>query len=85
MYDWDDDNLEHIARHGVEPWEAEEATQDPRRTSFPAHDVRAGVVGRTEEGRVLVVILERGVNPRRIVTARDASRNEKRAYRKRSR
>lgn len=23
-FDWDDDNIEHIARHGIEPWEAEE-------------------------------------------------------------
>ena len=28
-FDWDDDNVEHIARHGVAPWEAEEAALDP--------------------------------------------------------
>ena len=30
-YDWDDDNVRHIARHYVEPYEAEEAVEDPRR------------------------------------------------------
>jgi hypothetical protein len=30
-YDWDDENVRHIARHDVEPYEAEEAVEDPRR------------------------------------------------------
>jgi len=30
-YDWDAENVRHIARHDVEPYEAEEAVEDPRR------------------------------------------------------
>lgn len=30
-FEWDDDNIEHIARHDVEPWEAEEAVADGER------------------------------------------------------
>lgn len=30
-FDWDEANVAHIARHGVRPWEAEEALTDPLR------------------------------------------------------
>lgn len=85
MFDWDEDNIEHIARHGVETWEAEEAAMDSGRVPFPAHGGRVGVVGATEDGRVLVVILDRKGGTRRIITARDAGKNEKRSYRRRNR
>ncbi len=81
-FDWDEDNIAHIARHGVEPWEAEEAAMDPRRAPFPAHSGRVGLIGKTESGRVLVVILERRGRKWRVVTAREATSNEKRAYRR---
>jgi hypothetical protein len=29
-FDWDDDNVEHIARHGVAPWEVEATVVPPR-------------------------------------------------------
>ncbi len=32
MYEWDDGNLDHIAEHGVESAEAQEALEDRRRT-----------------------------------------------------
>ena len=79
---WDQANVEHIARHGVEPEEAEEAATDPRRAPFPAHSGRVGVIGRTAVGRILVVILERRGSAWRVITARDATPGEKRAYRR---
>lgn len=59
MFDWDEYNLDHIARHGVDPIEAEDAVSDPDRVSFPARPRRIGFIGVTEAGRVLVVILDR--------------------------
>ncbi|MBA2692936.1 MAG: BrnT family toxin [Rubrobacter sp.] len=85
MFDWDEDNIEHIVRHGVDTWEAEDAVWDPGRVPFPAHGGRAGVIGATEDGRILVVVMERGGGTTRVVTARDASKNEKRSYRRRKR
>ncbi len=85
-FDWDDDNIEHIARHGVEPWEAEEAVGDPDRIARRRRGGRLAVIGATEAGRVLVVVLDRkdrGVW--RVVTARDSGPNEKRSYRRRRR
>lgn len=85
MFQWDEENVGHIAEHGVEPWEAEEAFDDGGRAPFPAHSGRVGFIGKTEDGRVLVVILERGARPWRVVTARDAGPSEKRAYWRRNR
>ncbi len=60
---WDDEAIAHIARHGVEPWEVEEALADSDRRKFSAYyapgDRRMGFIGKTEDGRVLVVVLRR--------------------------
>lgn len=69
MFDWDEYNLDHIARHGVYPVEAEDAVLDPGRVSFSARHGRMGFIGRTEAGRVLVVILDRRNGLWRVVTA----------------
>jgi len=86
-FDWDDDNVEHIAQHGVAPWEAEEAALDPEGVTIRGgRSGRLAVIGMTEAGRILVVALDRedrGVW--RVVTARNASQNEKRSYRRRRR
>lgn len=84
-FDWDDDNIQHIARHGVSPWEAEDAALDPQAVKI--HGSRGGrlaMIGMTESGRVLVVAVDReGRGLWRVVTARAVSQNEKRSYRRR--
>ena len=60
MFDWDGDNIEHIARHGVTPKEVEEVFGDPDRVSASAHRVRGerrrAIVGMTASGRLLYVV-----------------------------
>ena len=85
MFEWDDANLDHIARHGVESWDIEEAFDDRRRVQFPAHSGRYGYVGRTEDGRLIAMFLERRDGHWRVATARDASEREGRAYRRANR
>lgn len=85
MFDWDEYNLDHIARHGIDLDEAEDTVLDPDRVSFPARSRRVGFIGMTEAGTVLVVILDRKRDRWRVVTARDASPNEKKSYRRRQR
>lgn len=85
-FDWDDANTEHIARHAVAPEEAEGAVNDPNRVGAPAYRAQNGerrqaITGRTEDGR-LTVILTRRDDLMRVVTARDASESERRAYRR---
>lgn len=86
-FDWDDANTEHIARHAVAPEEAEEAVTDPDRVGAPAYRAQNGerrqaITGKTEDGRLLTVILTRRDERFRVVTARDASESERRGYRR---
>jgi uncharacterized DUF497 family protein len=85
-FEGDEHNAGHIARHGVEPWEAEETILDTGRVGATAYrvrgEVRWAIVGATEAGRVLLVLTERAGRSR-VVTARDAEVKEKRRYRRR--
>lgn len=87
MFDWDGHNLDHIALHRVEDFEAEEALLDPGRVRTGAynlpHEKRRALIGTTEEGRVLLVVYTMRGERVRVVTARDASETEKRLYRRR--
>ena len=85
MFEWDDGNLDHIAEHGVESWEVEEAFADRQRIPYDAHSGRDGYIGRTEDGRLLVLIFEHRGRHIRVVTARDASTREQRSYRRANR
>ncbi|MCL4830987.1 MAG: BrnT family toxin [Caldilineaceae bacterium] len=80
---WDDDNVEHIANHGVEPYEAEEViTNRPRLKRGGEGKYLA--YGQTDEGRFLVVVFApKAGNRIRVVTARDMTPIEKRRYRQR--
>jgi uncharacterized protein len=85
MFEWDDGNLNHIAEHGVDQWEVEEAMDDRRRISLDAHSGRIGIAGRTEDGRLLAVYFEKRGARIRVVTARNAIAREERAYRRANR
>jgi len=87
--EWDDDNIEHIARHGVEPEEVEEIVYDDCHPSWIVRARRRGireirwtVFGKTCGGRYLVAVIapypRRGVW--RAVTARDMERHTRRRY-----
>lgn len=77
---WDAWNVAHIARHGVTPGEAEEVCQGPH-IIRQAYKGRVMLIGPTSTGRILVVILEReGPETYYPVTARPASRGERRLY-----
>ena len=88
-FEWDEANEEHIAGHDVEPEEAEEALHDPLRTGAPSYSVpgehRRAFLGRTEDGRLLYVVTTRRGRAIRVVTARDATADEKQLYRRRNR
>lgn len=83
-FDWDEENLRHIARHGVEPEEAEEVFL------FRTYKRKTGshrylVLGRTGAGRRLMVVLERLPGAvARVVTARDMDGKERGLYDRRS-
>lgn len=86
-FEWDEANLGHVARHGVEPWEAEEAVIDPDRVGASARKTsgerRFAVVGATGSGRMLFVVFTQRGERLRVITARDVDDGEKRRYRRR--
>ncbi len=90
-FEWDEDNEAHIAEHDVDPYEAEEAAADPgavfrRRGKDRFGNPRYLCVGKTEDGRILFVVMDRKEARRwRVGSARDAGPTARKAYRKRNR
>ncbi len=87
MYDWDDNNINHILEeHGLEPFEIEEALEDPSSKSQGAYNTnqekRFALIGATEAGRILFVVYTIRENKIRPITAFDAKDNMKRRYRR---
>ena len=87
-FDWNQANVDHLAEHGVDPEEAEEAATDPRRrptvaNQFPGQPRRSAIIGRTDSGRIIVVVMTRSGRFTRVITAFDADTSQKRQYRRR--
>jgi uncharacterized DUF497 family protein len=84
VFDWDDANVRHIAEHGVDPDEVEQALVDPHCRSAVAYDTaterRWAVIGATEARRILFVVYTQRGSAIRVVTARDALDRERRRY-----
>ena len=70
----------------MEPGDTEDAVLDPRRIGAPAYNVaserRWALLGATEGGEILFVVYTRRGGRIRVVTARGATNQEKRRYRK---
>ena len=85
VYDWDEANEEHIALHGLEPEEVEEAMEDPKSVSFSAYNTaserRYSIIGATYGGRILRIIYTMR-NGKFRVAGGDAKKSERRGYTK---
>lgn len=84
LFDWDEVNREHVARHGITPEECEEVILgEPADVGerVVADEVRVVLVGPTEAGRFLIVSFVEQFDGRiRVVTAYPASRRTVRDY-----
>ena len=83
IFDWDDSNRQHLARHQVKPAEAEEVIRsEPVELEVEEHDDgdRPHYVGETATGRVLVVIITWRGDAVRIISGWDAPRAIKQQY-----
>ncbi len=83
MFEWDDNNVDHIAEHGLYPEEVEEAFDDPY-SWFHSIGRRRGerrwqLHGKTDGGRILFIVYTRRHGLIRVVTAREANAVEKQA------
>lgn len=77
---WHGWNEEHIARHNVTLAEVEEVTANRPFTMRGRKD-RYRLIGQTDSGRLLTVIAApRGGGEAYVLTARETTREERRAY-----
>ena len=84
LFRWDQDSIDHIATHGVTPWEVEDTAFEGAPYIRKGRYGRRYLYGRTLAGRYLFVafILE-GKGEAKVITARDMDAKEKRLYLKR--
>jgi uncharacterized DUF497 family protein len=83
VIEWDRKSLEHIYRHNISEKEVENAVNGRiliRSTSRKGEKLKK-VIGESH-GRVLFVVLKLYENRYRVITARDATRAEKKLYMK---
>ena len=83
---WDDDNVEHIARHDVYPFEVEEvfeARNYTYRVKGKRGDERFVALGQTLDGRYLTVVWALRERLVYVITARDSTQSERRLLQKR--
>jgi uncharacterized DUF497 family protein len=82
-FDWDLHNVSHVARHGVEPAEVEEAVGRPH-AIIPSDNVggekRWKLFGTSAAGRYLVVVFTIRDQRLRPVTAHTMNRRERKIY-----
>jgi len=79
---WDDSNIEHIARHGLDPAEIEDVCFG-KHIAFRGRGRRHVLYGKTESGRMVMVVLERLFKQVfRPITAREMTEDEKHSYRR---
>ena len=79
---WDNENVEHIVEHRVEPDEIEDVCYGKSRIERVSGNKYA-ILGQTAEGRHLfVIVAHRGRGIFRVITAREMNENERRRYAK---
>jgi uncharacterized DUF497 family protein len=86
MFDWDEANITHIARHGITPDEAEQALHnDPTDAGLQNVDGedRFIDIGVTDRMRLLIVVTTLRGDLTRVVTAYDATPAFREVYFKR--
>ena len=77
QFEWNENNTDHIARHGVTPVEAEEViARDPivLQVQFRKGERRVLCAGRTVKGRAITVVYTIRKGRVRVVTAFPAKR-----------
>jgi uncharacterized protein len=83
VFEWDEENIEHILRHNVIPDDVEEACMNNPYIRKSA-DKRYLVYGITDNGRYIFIVgINKGKGSFRTITARDMTEREKSLYKRR--
>ena len=82
-FDWDADNVQHIARHGINPKEAEEVILiEPLEADVQSHEREERVLcfGRTKSGRLLTILYTERRGKLRVFTAYEMTKPQQQMY-----
>ncbi len=82
-FDWDQANIQHIARHGVTPEEAEQVLRnDPVevQVQLRSGETRTLCLGQTDAGRLVTVVYAIRRNCIRVVTAHPMNHKQREVY-----
>ena len=83
-FEWDDDNIEHIAKHGISPDEVEGVAFDDEPWVKKGRDGTPYLLGYTVAGRYLfVVYVLKGKGSARVITALDMDDKTRKLYKRR--
>ncbi|MBW1690692.1 MAG: BrnT family toxin [Deltaproteobacteria bacterium] len=83
-FEWDDNNIEHIARHGVSPNEVEDLAFDDDPWIRKGRKGTRYMLGYTIAGRYLFVVYNlKGKWIARVITSMDMDEKTRRLYKKR--
>ena len=82
IFEWDDENIEHIAQHHVETDEVE-TVFDNRPLVLRSQGDKYIAYGQSDEGRYLMVVFVRKSGLIRVVTGRDLTEGEKKRLKRR--
>jgi uncharacterized DUF497 family protein len=83
-FEWDDDNIEHMARHSVSPDEVEGVAFDDEPWVKKGRVETRYMLGYTVSGRYLfVVYVLKGKGKARVITAMDMDEKTRRLYKRR--
>lgn len=77
-FEWDESNILHLAQHQIEPKDTEEVIKN-RPLELPPKEIRNGelretLLGETDAGRILVVVITLNDTKIRVVTAMPAKK-----------
>ena len=85
-FQWDEGNIDkNLIKHNVENWECEQVffnksllvLDDPRHS---IGEKRSAAFGKTDAGRLLIVVFTKRGNLLRVISARDMNARERRFY-----
>lgn len=83
-FEWDDNNVEHIAKHGVSPDEIEEVAFDDDPWIRKGRNDRRYMLGYTIAGRYLfVVYVLKSKDIARVITSMDMDEKTRKLYKRR--
>lgn len=87
VFEWDEANIGHIAKHNVLPEEAEEVFFDENNVQdedveHSTNEKRYLIIGKTKEGRLLYQIFTVRVKKIRVISSRDINKKEVQLYEK---